>query len=234
MSAIADLLWYWTSWAGEAGLRSSAGPALDRARETYESEAPMEPGAVNSSASEDDMIRRLGGAAHARRIERRLRALPSMTVQILRLHILGGSLPHGVDASAVLLPSALALVASQRARAVLAAHVASRRAPSPPARPTRLRSRLRRAEAALYTDPATTQLHRAEAEAALYLTTRSLPPEALRAALHEATPEQAAAIRTEAAMEVQLAIRAYETVEVEPERSRPVPTHDPRPWRRGQ
>lgn len=125
MRADVDLPWYWgtgpSTWAGDAGLRSSLGPQIDHLLAgQLSAEARRQPGrgvwrarpqqirAVDSSQAEDAQIERLAAAERAGLVEARLRQLGRGHVLVLELHYLGGSLPYSVD------PACRALVALRR------------------------------------------------------------------------------------------------------------------------
>lgn len=219
VSAAADLAWYWgagpDSYAGDCGLRSSFGAQADAAAMAVGPDGerlPLSDHSVDASAAEDQMILRLGAAHRAHQIEARLSQLSPFTVSILKAHFSGTSLP-GQDPASVVAPSARRLVISLYRRRAREAISGARTAHSKG-------------------EPVSTHirdLHRARSEARA-LRGRDLPPEILRAALHEATEAEREWIGQETDALVRGAIRAYEE-DTRVERRSPVQLRDPRPWR---
>jgi hypothetical protein len=231
MRADADLPWYFGSgastWAGDAGLRSSLGGQLEAARQFKAPDvtnAPWmakgsQPHVVDASRAEDDMHQRMGAAWFVRRVRTRLACLTSVQAQALALHYdEKTSLPYSIDASAVLLASARKLID----RPIIRGHYAAARRSLEAIRATR-------SVVVVHEELGAFLRHRGQARAQR----RARGPvdhEVLRRALHDATEAQRKAIESQAAALVQKAKEAYEAVEVEGD-DRPVQVRDPRPGR---
>ncbi len=214
ISALIDLTWWFGSWKGDAGLRSSFGAQLARAREA--ASGPLEFTAIDSSHAEDAMIKRLGSAHSAGRIGRRFAQLDGFQQEVLRLHFTGGSLPFGVDVSAILLPAARRLVVADRFRS---------------ARHWLAEARVKKKTGTISDE--VTQANRYRHEASFYRrSTSPIPPEVLRFVLHDAPEAEQVALRNEADQQVRDAMNAYETVHVPDFEERRIQVDDPRAWKR--
>lgn len=100
MRADADLPWYYTQAAGDAGLRSPLGSQL----ELMQAQQLVDGRTVDAGQIEEAALDRVGIGRRIRRIEATLGRLEPHQVAVLRLHYTGGSLPFAVDPAAALLP----------------------------------------------------------------------------------------------------------------------------------